>query len=189
MKKTTFFCKALVIILFCLIAIAPYSSVSARDNSGHDRRGYNRGSREVIYVGHDKYHYRDGRFYRPSWFGLEFFASTPPMGAVVAVLPYGYKIIGYGGATYYYYNNIYYKNYPGGYVVVPVPITTSTSTSVVTQSQGTYYGQTVVVNVPNRNGTYAPVTLHKQNGGYIGPQGEYYDGNPSVEQLRALYGK
>jgi len=188
MKKTAFRGTILTTILFMLLTGVPSSSVLARDNGGHDRGGHGRGGREIIYVGHDRYHYHDGKFYRPGWFGLEFVVSMPPTGAVVAVLPYGHQTRAYGGITYYYYNNIYYKSCPGGYVVVPMPVTTSTSASVA-QSQGLYYGQTVVINVPNKNGTYTPITLVKQNDGYIGPQGEYYDGNPSVEQLRALYGK
>ncbi|MFA5272421.1 MAG: DUF6515 family protein [Candidatus Omnitrophota bacterium] len=189
MKKAGFRGTVLTAILFMFLMGMTYQSVLARDDGRHNNGNHGRSGREVIYVGHNKYHYRDGRFYRPSWFGLEFVVSAPPIGAVVAVLPYGHQTRAYRGTTYYYYNNIYYKNCPGGYVVVPVPVATSTSTSVATQSQGIYYGQTVVVNVPNKNGTYTAVTLHKQNGGYIGPQGEYYDGNPSVEQLRALYGK
>lgn len=189
MKKTTFRGILLTAILLMFLLGLPYLNVLARDNDGHDWGGHGRGSHEIIYVGHDRYNYHDGRFYRPGWFGLEFAVSTPPTGAVVAVLPYGHQTRAYGDITYYYYNNIYYKSCPGGYVVVPVPVTTSTSAPVVTQSKGIYYGETVVINVPNTSGTYTPVTLHKQNGGYVGPQGEFYDGNPTVEQLRVLYGK
>ena len=48
---------------------------------------------------------------------------------------------------------------------------------------------TVVVNVPNSDGTTTPVTLTRQGSGYIGPQGEYYQDTPTVDQLKALYGK
>jgi hypothetical protein len=50
-------------------------------------------------------------------------------------------------------------------------------------------GEALTVNVPNTNGSYTPVTLIKQKDGYIGPQGEYYPGHPTVTQLRVLYGK
>jgi hypothetical protein len=53
----------------------------------------------------------------------------------------------------------------------------------------THPGQTITVNVPNSNGSFTPVKLVKYQGGYIGPQGEYYPGNPTVDQLRVLYGK
>ena len=49
--------------------------------------------------------------------------------------------------------------------------------------------RTVVINVPNHNGSYTPIALRKSGSGYIGPQGEYYHGNPTVTQLRALYGR
>ncbi|NQU95072.1 MAG: hypothetical protein HQ549_02400 [Candidatus Omnitrophica bacterium] len=49
--------------------------------------------------------------------------------------------------------------------------------------------RTIVVNVPNCNGSYTPIALRKYGTGYIGPQGEYYHGNPTVAQLRALYGR
>ena len=46
----------------------------------------------------------------------------------------------------------------------------------------------VVVNIPTSNGGFTPVKLIKQGSGYIGPQGEYYKGNPTVQQLEVLYG-
>ncbi len=33
------------------------------------------------------------------------------------------------------------------------------------------------------------VTLKRAGTGYVGPQGEYYSDNPTVEQLKVLYGK
>jgi len=47
---------------------------------------------------------------------------------------------------------------------------------------------TVVVNIPNSNGSFVPVRLTKHGSGYVGPQGEYYSENPTVEQLEVLYG-
>ncbi len=50
--------------------------------------------------------------------------------------------------------------------------------------------QTFVVNVPNKNGSYTPVTLQAASDGtYIGPQGEVYPTKPTEEQLKELYGK
>ena len=48
---------------------------------------------------------------------------------------------------------------------------------------------TVVINVPNSDGTSTPVNLTKKGDGYIGPQGEYYQGTPTADQLTTLYGK
>jgi hypothetical protein len=47
----------------------------------------------------------------------------------------------------------------------------------------------VTINIPNANGGYTAVKLARFKDGYKGPQGEYYPGHPTVDQLRALYGK
>jgi hypothetical protein len=49
--------------------------------------------------------------------------------------------------------------------------------------------ESVEINVPNARGGYTPVVLTRCEGGYVGPQGEYYPGNPTLEQLKALYGQ
>lgn len=48
-------------------------------------------------------------------------------------------------------------------------------------------GKTLIINIPNSNGSYTQVTLRKHRDGLLGPQGEYYPEDPSVEQLRILY--
>ena len=47
---------------------------------------------------------------------------------------------------------------------------------------------TVVINIPNDNGSYTPVTLRRVGGIYVGPKGEQYITMPTVEQLKAIYG-
>jgi hypothetical protein len=54
---------------------------------------------------------------------------------------------------------------------------------------GSGSGDTVIVNIPNENEGYTAVKLVRVKNGYIGPQGELYEGHPTVKQLRALYGK
>ena len=50
--------------------------------------------------------------------------------------------------------------------------------------------QDIVVNVPNKNGSYTPVTLRAASDGtYTGPRGEVYLTKPTVEQLKEMYGK
>ena len=44
------------------------------------------------------------------------------------------------------------------------------------------------VSIPNSNGTFTAVKLTKHGKGYLGPQGEFYIGHPTVAQLKALYG-
>ena len=181
------FTYTLALISLGLILVMPSANAFARDR---DRsRGHKHGREEII-VGHDRYHYHDGRFYRPSWFGFEFSVVTPPFGAVVSFLPFGYRTIVVAGAPYYYYNGVYYRSCPSGYLVVPQPVLTPEAVSgpIVARSYASAPG-TVTINVPNANGSFTPVTLVKQGNGYIGPQGEYYSGNPTVDQLKALYGK
>lgn len=50
-------------------------------------------------------------------------------------------------------------------------------------------GDIFTVNVPNARGGYTPVKLVKTANGYLGPQGEFYAGHPTVAQLKGLYGK
>jgi hypothetical protein len=164
--------KFWVVSLLCLGLAFIYSEAFAAE------RG--RGRREVVVVGHRRYHYDDGRFYKPSWFGFQIAIRVPPIGATVTYIPAGHRTIIFGGVTYYYYDNVYYKPCPSGYIVVPAPVV------VAPQNLA---GETVTINVPNSNGSYTPVILVKRGNGYVGPQGEYYPGNPTVEQLRALYGK
>lgn len=165
----------------CFIFALSYSEAFARDRERQ---------REVVRVGHERYNYHDGRFYRPGWFWFEIVLVKPPIGAVVTYLPFGHRTTVVRGATYYYYNDVYYTPCPSGYIVVPAPIATpnlvyAPSAAGVLASPRV----TVIINVPNANGSYTPVTLIKGNNGYIGPQGEYYPDHPTLEQLKALYGK
>jgi hypothetical protein len=47
---------------------------------------------------------------------------------------------------------------------------------------------TATINVPTSKGGFTPVRLVKHKNGYIGPQGEFYTGHPTVAALKALYG-
>ena len=47
-----------------------------------------------------------------------------------------------------------------------------------------------IVNVPNKNRSFTPVTLQVQrNGTYVGPRGEIYLTKPEMEQLKQMYGQ
>jgi hypothetical protein len=139
---------------------------------------------EVINLGHERNNHRDGRFTNPGWFWFELAFGRPGTGAVVSFLPFGHSRVVIGGLTYYHYNNVYYKACPSGYVVVPAPLAIP---NVATGQNS--FGERVAVNITNSNGSYTVITLVRQKDGFIGPQGEYYPGNPTIEQLRALYGK
>ncbi len=175
MKKNTFVNRAILTMLVSLVVIAPCADAFAR---GRDRGRHN----EVVVVGRDRYHYRDGRFYRPSWFGFEFRIGTPPVGAVVANIPFGHTTLTIGSVPYYYYDRAYYRRCPSGYIVVQDPV-------IVTPGYAQSGNEVVIINVPNASGGYTQVRLVRSGNGYVGPQGEYYPGSPSIEQLRVLYGR
>lgn len=147
------------------------------------------------------YYYRGGRWYRHGWLGLDVAVTALTIGALVDSLPPRHRTVVVSGAPYYYYDGIYYRPCPGGYVVVPTPVVgqpvivqeavpaavmpvTAPPAQPVVQSP-----EIVTINIPSSTGGYTAVTLKKAGNGYIGPQGEYYSGHPTVEQLKALYGK
>jgi len=173
--------KLLIVIFFLLSLSLSYSNAFAWGGHG----------------GHSHYYYRGSHWYHSGWF-FGSFATGLAVGTLVATLPPYYEIVYVGGAPYYYYDSVYYRPCSTGYIVVPAPAaitvvrapvaTTVVAAPVVTQSEVTS-GETIVINIPNASGGYAPVTLTKHKTGYIGPQGEYYEGHPTVEQLRVLYGK
>jgi len=47
----------------------------------------------------------------------------------------------------------------------------------------------ITVNIPNVHGGYNAVVLKKSNGGFIGPQGEFYPEFPKIFQLQMKYGQ
>lgn len=53
----------------------------------------------------------------------------------------------------------------------------------------TFSDETVTINIPNERGGYTAVVLTRSGKGFVGPQGEFYFGHPTVEQLKILYGK
>jgi hypothetical protein len=177
MAKTNFSKRLWIVAGFALVMVLQSTNAFARD------RGRQR-PHEVTKVGHQRYNYHDGRFYKPGWFWFEIALVHPPMGAVVTFLPFGHSSVVIGGLRYYHHNNIYYKACPSGYVVVPMPV--ANQNVIAGQNLS---GEKVAVNIPNSNGSYTTITLVRQKDGFIGPQGEYYPGNPTIEQLKALYAK
>ena len=108
------------------------------------------------------------------------------------------------GVPYYYANGYYYVPQGNTYVIVeppapapaavtPAPVTPAPieQPKVVASLNTTkeIQSDTVTINVPNSKGGYVPVKLIKKDKGYVGPQGEFYPGNPTVAELKTLYGK
>ena len=154
-----------------------------------------------------RYYWHGGRWYNNGWFWFDAGVAALTIGAIAASLPPNYNTVYAGGIPYYYYDGIYYRPCPSGYVVVPAPATTPVmvqqpyavaqpamtapveSPNVVqTAPQGTQ-GEPFTVNVPNYKGGWTSVTLTRSGTGFIGPQGEYYQEFPKIKQLKEMYGK
>ena len=144
--------------------------------------------------GGERHYYRDGSWYRHGWFGFDIAVSALAIGAIIDSLPPRYTTVVVAGIPYYYYDHYYYRPYPyGGYVVVqppaiaqPVAVVPQAATMMQAEPQ-THDLSTI--NIPNSRGGYTAVTLRRSGDGFVGPQGEYYSDNPTVEQLKVLYGK
>lgn len=155
-----------------------------------------------------------GRGYGYGWgWGLGGFV----IGTIITAVTLGactprYQTVYVAGAPYYVCNGMYYqRDYCGNYYAVPAPIVVQpavyqqpvvvaqpapviaqqpapVTAAPITQAQPQIQ-DTATINIPNSGGGYTAVALKRSGNGYVGPQGEYYPGNPTVEQLKVLYGK
>jgi len=180
---------AAVLLLGIALAL-PCSDAIAQPHGGGGR-GWSGGGR---------HYYRDGGWYRHGWLGFDIAVSALAIGALIDSLPPRHATVVVANTPYYYYDNYYYRPYPeGGYVVVPPPVLvqpvmaipqTAPVLAAVPAAQPQPQAQdTSTINIPNSRGGYTAIALKKSGAGYVGPQGEYYSDNPTVEQLRVLYGK
>jgi len=129
------------------------------------------------------YYYLGGFYYQETPSG--YVVVPGPRGAIITSLPGPSRTIVYDNTDYYYYNNTYYVKQPTGYTVVtPPPSVVSSNPPAVEAPE-----KTVIVTVPNPNGSYIPVTLQKYSDGYVGPNGEFYPDYPTIDQLKAMYSK
>ncbi|MBN1688433.1 MAG: hypothetical protein JW893_04975 [Candidatus Omnitrophica bacterium] len=129
------------------------------------------------------YYYFDGTYYTNTPSG--YVIVNAPVGTRIVEIPSRHKEIIYGGTTYYYYDHTYYLREPEGYTVVTPPADAVALNTSVREAPE----KTVVVNVPNPNGSFMPVTLQKFSDGYVGPKGEFYPDYPTLDQLKAMYAK
>lgn len=152
----------------------------------HERVGY------YVYGHHGRRHFIAGRWVRPR------------AGVYVEYLPEGYSSVIVRGVPYYYFDGAYFRPSGPGYVVVTVAESNSApadqsppaaaelppwpSGEQATSPPSVPSSDTVTVSVPNSRGGFTPVKLVKHDGGYVGPQGEFYSGHPTVDELKALYG-
>lgn len=73
-----------------------------------------------VRVGRHRYFYRSGHFYRHRPRGYA--RVRAPVGAIVAYLPPGFRIVLSGGSRYFCFGDVYYRPHPRGYRVVPAPV-------------------------------------------------------------------
>ena len=188
--KYSKFLAAAVIISGLALAL-PCKDAFAQPHGGGGRGGSGPGWNDRWTRGGEKHYYRDGSWYKHGWFGFDMVVSALAVGALIDSLPPRHSTVVVAGTPYYYADNYYYSPYPnGGYVVVPPPALIQPSAVMPqrVQAQSAIQNESIV-NIPNSRGGYTAVTLKKAGTGYVGPQGEYYSDNPTVEQLKVLYGR
>lgn len=182
-----------VLLLQSLPAFADHDHERWEHRWGHGyvARRLPPGYRAVVWAGLT-YLFCEGLFYRYTPVG--YVIVEPPVGAVVPVLPAGYTTVTVERTPYYYYHDTYYVSAPGGYTVAPPPAVApqpapAASVDATVKTEYKESIDTYDIYIPNQNGSYTLVTLKKAEKGFIGPQGEFYPEHPTVEQLKALYGK
>ena len=192
--------KIPMVITCLLIGLLSGANVMARD---HDRGGFHGSSFHGggFHGGgfHGGFHDRGwgrGFHHGPYWGGF-YLGSEWFWGPTIVV----------EDVPYYYYGGGYYTTRDGEEFVAATPpqakstIAQAPNTPVATapasakdsakveEKPAQQPSDTVTINVPNASGDFTPVKLVKSDKGYMGPQGEYYPGNPTVAELKALYGK
>jgi len=145
--------------------------------------------------GNNHYYHNFYHGYSHGYHGWGPFWPYWSIGAYVTSLPDDYTTYYVGGDPYYYSDGSYFTPYSSGYMVVPAPDLSNATTAqpVVQASPETEQPKAepsgpITINIPTSKGGFTPVRLTKSKGGYIGPQGEYYAGHPTVDALRVLYG-
>jgi len=178
---------ALTLTLPCSDAMAQSrGEVRGASRAGHgpvgNNRGWNNGGR---------HYYRNGNWYRHGWFGLDIAVGALVIGALIDALPPKHTTVVVANTPYYYFDNYYYRPSPsGGYIVVPPPVLAPPVATMPQFAQPQPQNQGVLtVNIPNSRGGYTAVMLRRSSNGFVGPQGEYYSDNPTVAQLKVLYGR
>ena len=172
-------------ILLMLVVVVMTVSMISQDAYAWGGRG-GRGGR---------YYWHGDRWYNNGWFWFDAGVTALTIGAIAASLPPAYNTVYAGGVPYYYYDGVYFRPCPSGYVVVPAPVAAPVVVPAPAMAQPVVTaplenaGESFTVNIPNYKGSYTPVTLTRSGAGFIGPQGEYYPEFPKIKQLKEMYGK
>jgi hypothetical protein len=83
--------------------------------------------------------------------------------------------------VYYPQQTIVYQPQP---VIVP-----QYSQVIYPQVQAPSRDETIMVGITTTSGVVFYVNLRRENGGYVGPQNEFYPTFPTIDTLRAIYGR
>lgn len=167
MLKNKFLVAAILLVL-CTVFSTPAFAWQGRARNYREASRHNEAQRGFARHGDDN----RAELHGDGWFWGGIALSALAVGAIIASLPRQHE-------------TVYVDSTPA--VAEPVMIAQAPST-VVVQPQWSS-AEAVVINVPNVQGGYTPVVLTRRGNGYVGPQGEYYSGNPTVEQLKTLYGQ
>lgn len=140
------------------------------------------GARRIV-IGGIPYWYHAGLYYKLGSDGYVV-VSLP----VKRVLPPRHRVILIGGVVYYVKDGIYYRSVPGGYIIVDKPIV-KVKESPAPPETIKPQEKTLTLYVPKKNEEgFVPVILKRLEGGFLGPQGEFYPSAPRIEWLTEMYG-
>jgi hypothetical protein len=141
------------------------------------------GARSIV-IGGNRYWVHAGVYYKTGDNGY-MVVSAP----VTRVLPRSHRVLLIHGAIYYICDDIYYKRAPEGYIVVEKPMEKYAEPTAAVPKTLADQPKTLALYVPKRTEDgFVPVTLKRLEGGYLGPQGEFYPTMPPVSQLTEMYG-
>jgi Family of unknown function (DUF6515)/Bacterial SH3 domain len=78
-----------------------------------------RGSKTVV-INRERLYAHGGHYYRHTPRG--YLLVRPPLGALIAELPFGFLRVTFGGLDYFVWDNVFYRHTPLGYRVVETPV-------------------------------------------------------------------
>jgi len=151
------------------------------EGRSHDHEGHDHGRHDHSFIGINFGILPEGYYYNAP--------NEPPVNGVL-ISPADYQPVVINGTTYYVNNGNYYLYNGYGYQSVPSPVVDVQPPPTVIGPSEPVPGDTdsMTINIPNKRGGYISVTLKKSGNGYIGPQGEFYQGFPKVSDLEVIYG-
>jgi len=140
------------------------------------------GARRIV-IGGIPHWYHTGLYYKLGSDGYVV-VSLP----LIRVIPPHHRVILIGGVVYYVLDDVYYRSVPGGYIIVDKPIIKVEEAPKPPEAPKPQK-DTFTLYVPKKNEEgFVPVILKRLEGGFLGPQGEFYPSAPQIEWLTEMYG-